>query len=87
MLYSATAIDPSARLRAQICVCADEEGVIRHTDKRGGALIAAVDKLLMDKRMREWEAEAEAAEVESEEAEAETEEEADPEAGAEKGQE
>ncbi len=69
----------------------DEEGVIRHTDKRGGALIAAVDELVMGKRMREWEAEREAAEVESEEAEAETDDEEDPEAGAEaeaeKGQE
>ena len=65
----------------------DEEGVIRHTDKRGGALIAAVDKLVMGKRMREWQAEQEAAEVESEEAEAETGEEADPEAEAENGQE
>lgn len=44
----------------------DEEGVIRHTDKRGGSLIAAVDELLMGKRMREWEAEAEAAEAETE---------------------
>ena len=69
----------------------DEEGVIRHTDKRGGALIAAVDELVMGKRMREWEAEQEAAEVESEEAESETDDEEDPEAGAEaeaeKGQE
>ena len=69
----------------------DEEGVIRHTDKRGGALIAAVDELVMGKRMREWQAEQEAAEVESEEAEGETGEEADPEAEAEaeaeKGQE
>ena len=69
----------------------DEEGVIRHTDKRGGALIAAVDELVMGKRMREWQAEQEAAEVESEEADAETDDEADPEAGAEaeaeKGQE
>lgn len=32
----------------------DEDGVIRHTDKRGGELIAAVDNLLMDKRMREY---------------------------------
>ena len=44
----------------------DEEGVIRHTDKRGGSLIAAVDKLLMDKRMREFEAQREAAEAEAE---------------------
>ena len=34
----------------------DEEGVIRHVDKRGGALIAAVDELLLKKRMREYEA-------------------------------
>ena len=41
----------------------DGEGVIRHASKRGGGLIAAVDELLMDKRMREFEerqAEAEA---------------------------
>ena len=44
----------------------DEEGVIRHTNKRGGSLIAAVDKLLMDKRMREYQADAEA-EAEKEE--------------------
>ena len=34
----------------------DEEGVIRYVNKRGGGLIAAVDELLMDKRMREYEA-------------------------------
>ncbi len=44
----------------------DEEGVIRHTDKRGGSLIAAVDELVMEKRMRQWEAEREAAEAEAE---------------------
>ena len=43
----------------------DEDGVIRHTDKRGGSLIAAVDKLLMDKRMREYREQAEAAEAEA----------------------
>lgn len=32
----------------------DEKGVIRHADKRGGGLVAAVDKLLMDKTMREY---------------------------------
>ena len=45
----------------------DDEGVIRHADKRGGALVAAVDKLLMDKTMREYEAQREAAEAEAEE--------------------
>ena len=49
----------------------DEDGVIRHTDKRGGALIAAVDALLMDKRMREFAAQREAAEAEAETEEAE----------------
>jgi len=44
----------------------DEEGVIRHADKRGGALVAAVDKLLMDKTMREFEAQRAAAETEEE---------------------
>lgn len=34
----------------------DEEGVIRYVDKTGGELIAAVDELLMEKRMREYEA-------------------------------
>ena len=58
----------------------DEEGVIRHTDKRGGSLIAAVDQLLMDKRMREFEAQREAAEAE-EEAEPEAEGEAETEKG------
>ena len=43
----------------------DDEGVIRHADKRGGALVAAVDRLLMDKTMREYEARREAAEVEA----------------------
>ena len=38
----------------------DEEGVIRHVDKNGGALIAAVDDLVMEKRMREYEAQTEA---------------------------
>ncbi|MDE2876044.1 MAG: peroxiredoxin family protein [Gemmatimonadota bacterium] len=37
----------------------DEEGVIRHTDKRGGALIETIDGMVMEKRMRGWEAEAE----------------------------
>ncbi|MDE2679343.1 MAG: TlpA family protein disulfide reductase [Gemmatimonadetes bacterium] len=37
----------------------DEDGVIRHADKRGGALVAAVDKLLMDKTMREYQEQAE----------------------------
>ena len=37
----------------------DEEGVIRHTNKRGGALVAAVDKLLMEKVMREYQEPAE----------------------------
>ena len=49
----------------------DDQGVIRHTDKRGGELIAAVDKLLMDKRMREYQEQAEAETEESDEAEAE----------------
>lgn len=57
----------------------DEEGVIRHADKRGGALVAAVDRLLMDKTMREYEARSEAAEVEAAEmGEAEAEESAGP---------
>ena len=38
----------------------DEEGVIRFVNKRGGALIGAVDELLMDKRVREFKAEREA---------------------------
>ena len=57
----------------------DGEGVIRHVDKRGGGLIAAVDDLLMEKRMAEYEAqmaEAEAAaadgEAEAEDAEGDT---------------
>lgn len=37
----------------------DDEGVIRHADKRGGALVAAVDRLLMDKTMREYQERAE----------------------------
>ena len=37
----------------------DEEGVIRHVDKRGGSLVAAVDRLLMDKTMREYQDRAE----------------------------
>ena len=69
----------------------DEEGVIRHVNKRGGELIAAVDRLLMDKRTREWEAEREAAEAEAEAAgdaddEAEAESAGDPASEAEKGQ-
>ena len=46
----------------------DEEGVIRHVNKRGGALIAAVDRMVMDKRMSEFRAQQEAAEAETEEA-------------------
>lgn len=69
----------------------DEEGVIRHVNKRGGELIAAVDRLLMDKRMRAWDAEREAEEAEAEatdDADAETEAEnaGDPASEAEKGQ-
>ena len=56
----------------------DEEGVILHVNKRGGALIETIDDLLMEKRMREWQEQAEA------EAEAETEE-ADSDAAAEVG--
>lgn len=61
----------------------DEEGVIQHVNKRGGGLIAAVDRMVMDKRMREFQAEQEAAEAEteadadSEEAETETDSEAE----------
>ncbi len=53
----------------------DEEGVIRHADKRGGALVAAVDKLLTDKMMREYreQAELEVEEAEMGEAEADAE--------------
>ncbi len=47
----------------------DEEGVIRHADKRGGALVAAVDQLLVDRMMRDYEAQSEAAEVGDAEAE------------------
>lgn len=36
----------------------DEEGVIRSVGKRGGELISAVDQLLAERRMREYEAEA-----------------------------
>ncbi len=39
----------------------DEDGVIRHVNKRGGALIETVDRMAMAKRMREFEAEREAA--------------------------
>ena len=46
----------------------DGEGVIRHVNKRGGGLIAAVDELLMEKRMAEYEAQM--AEAEAEEADA-----------------
>ena len=42
----------------------DEKGVIRHVDKEGGELIAAVDELLMEKRMREYEAGREGVETE-----------------------
>lgn len=62
----------------------DEEGVIRHVNKRGGELIAAVDRLLMDKRTRAWEAERAAAEAE--EADAEAEDDRDPASETEKGQ-
>ena len=55
----------------------DEEGVIRHVDKRGGALIAAVDELLLKKRMREYEAQREAA-AEPEYADGEADEGAEP---------
>ncbi len=48
----------------------DEEGVIRHVNKRGGALVAAVDALVIEKRMRGWEAQREAAEAEAETEEA-----------------
>ena len=34
----------------------DEEGVIRYVNKRGGALISTVDRMLMAKQMREMEA-------------------------------
>ncbi len=44
----------------------DGEGVIRHVNKRGGGLIAAVDALLMDKRMAEFEAQQAEAEDEAE---------------------
>ena len=37
----------------------DEEGVLRHVDKRGGALIEAVDDLLREKSMREYREQAE----------------------------
>ena len=51
----------------------DEEGVIRHVDKRGGALIEAVDKLLMEKSRREYREQAEAkAAAETDEADSET---------------
>ena len=56
----------------------DEEGVIQHVNKRGGGLIAAVDRMVMDKRMREFQAEREAAAAE--EADADSEAEADDEA-------
>ena len=42
----------------------DEKGVIRHVDKEGGELIAAVDELLMEKRMREYEERREGVETE-----------------------
>jgi len=66
----------------------DEDGVIRHVNKRGGELIAAVDRLLMDKRMRAWEAEAEseAEEAAAEEADDEAADDGDPESETEKGQ-
>ena len=57
----------------------DEKGVIRHVDKEGGELIAAVDELLMEKRMREYEPGREG--VETEEAGGAEDEEADPGAG------
>ena len=43
----------------------DGEGVIRHVDKRGGALIEAVDNLLMEKRMAEFEAQQAEAEAQA----------------------
>ena len=43
----------------------DGEGVIRHVNKRGGGLIEAVDALLMDKRMAEFEARQAEAEAEA----------------------
>ena len=45
----------------------DEEGVIRHVNKRGGALIETIDGMVMEKRMRGWEAEGEAEAVGGEE--------------------
>ena len=52
----------------------DQDGVILHVNKRGGALIETIDKLVMEKRMRGWEAEREAeAEVDSEEGEGDAE--------------
>ncbi len=52
----------------------DQDGVILHVNKRGGALIETIDKLVMEKRMRGWEAEREAeAEVDSEEDEGDAE--------------
>lgn len=47
----------------------DGEGVIRHVNKRGGGLIAAVDELLNEKRMAEYEARMEAEVEEAEEQE------------------
>ncbi len=52
----------------------DQDGVILHVNKRGGALIETIDKLVMEKRMRGWEAEREAeAGVDSEEGEGDAE--------------
>ena len=39
----------------------DQEGVIRHIDKRGGDLISTLDDMLMEVRMRAHEAERAAA--------------------------
>lgn len=50
----------------------DEEGVIRHTDKRGGALIETIDGMVMEKRMRGWEAEREVETVGDQEGDGET---------------
>ncbi|MYI66847.1 MAG: TlpA family protein disulfide reductase [Gemmatimonadetes bacterium] len=51
----------------------DEEGVIRHIDRRGGSLFAALDRLLKDKTWREQLEEAEA-EEEADESDSGTEE-------------
>ena len=59
----------------------DEEGVIQHVNKRGGGLIAAVDRMVMDKRSASSRQSREAEEAtEAEEADADSEAEADDEA-------